>query len=218
VVTAGSSHSVAPVAGVPMVVRVVRSLLAAGLADQVNVLAGGAQRSRVARACSAEPVAMCHSVEQALSGVGAHAVQRPTDTGSDGPVTVRGGDIVLLHDACRPLAPVELAAGVLDAVRGGHAMAAPVLPLPDTVKRVDGRGVVVGTPDRSALRVLQTPLALLAELVPADLGTDPLQAVRTYTAGGGTVHTVAGHPAAFAVHSAWDLELAELVARGTITL
>jgi 2-C-methyl-D-erythritol 4-phosphate cytidylyltransferase len=32
------------------------------------------------------------------------------------------------------------------------------------------------------------------------------------------VHAVPGHPAAFAVRSVWDLELAELVADGRIRL
>ena len=94
------------------------------------------------------------------------------------------------------------------------------MPVTDTVKSVDDRGVVTGTPDRAALRVLQTPIALRARLLPAgaDIGHDPLAAVRWHTAAGTSVHTVAGHPAAFAVRSEWDLELAELIAGGRILL
>jgi 2-C-methyl-D-erythritol 4-phosphate cytidylyltransferase len=201
-----------------MVVRAVRALLATGLVGHVIVLADGAQRPQLERACSTEPVSVRGSLAHELDCVGTHAEQRVAATESDGANTTCLGGIVLLHDACRPLAPVTLAAAVVDAVRGGHQMAVPVLPLPDTVKRVDDEGVVIDTPDRSGLRVLQTPLAVRPELLPADLGDDPLDVVRRHTAAGGAVHVVPGHPAAFAVHSEWDLELADLVAAGTIVL
>ena len=190
-----------------MAVRAVRALLASTLVDRVTVLTVDALRPALARACAAEPVV-----------IGTHALQRADTAGSDGIVTAGADDIVLVHDACRPLAPAVLATAVVEAVRGGHGMAVPVLALPDTVKRVDDRGVVTGTPDRAALRVLQTPIAARAGLLPAGIVADPLAAVRRHTAAGGTVHTVPGHPAAFAVHSEWDLELAELVAEGTILL
>jgi 2-C-methyl-D-erythritol 4-phosphate cytidylyltransferase len=218
VVVAGSARALIPVAGVPMVVRAVRALVACGLVDHVTVLAGGAHRSEVERVCVAEPVSVRAGSPLALHGVGAHIGQRVVSSRSDGLVTAGIGDVVLLHDACRPLAPAALAAAVVDAVRDGHDMAVPVLPLSDTVKQVDDQSLVTGTPDRSGLRVLQTPFAARSALLPTDIGDDPLGVVRRHTAAGAAVHTVAGHPAAFAVHSAWDLELAELVAEGTISL
>ena len=212
----GPGDALTPVAGVPMVVHAVRALLATGLVGHVTVLAD-ARRPLFERACSADPVVVHATLRQALSGIGAHIGQRPGATGSDAPVTTGIGEIVLLHDALRPLAPAALAAAVVEAVQGGHPMAVPVLPLADTVKLVDDRGVVTGTPDRSVLRVLQTPVAARADLVPAEVG-DPLAVVRRYAAAGGAAHTVPGHPAAFAVRSGWALELAELVAEGTISL
>jgi 2-C-methyl-D-erythritol 4-phosphate cytidylyltransferase len=217
-VVAGSARALTPVGGVPVVVRAVRTLLATGLVGRVAVLAGPALRGELERACAALPVSLPADGRLALDGVGAHIPQRAPGTGSDGPATGSVQEIVLLHDACRPLAPGALAAAVVAAVRDGHGMAVPVLPLSDTVKRVNRGGVVTATPDRSELRVLQTPLAARADLLPAELGTDPLDVVRRHTAAGATAHTVPGHPAAFAVHSPWDLELAELVAEGTIAL
>jgi 2-C-methyl-D-erythritol 4-phosphate cytidylyltransferase len=201
-----------------MVVRAVRALLAGALVDRVTVVAVDALRPEVERACAAEPVDVRPLV--ASHGVGAHIVQRVVGAGSNGVVTSSDDDIVLLHDACRPLAPDGLAAAVVEAVRGGHVVAVPAMPLTDTVKSVDERGVVTGTPDRAALRVLQTPIAVRARVLPAgaDIGHDPLAAVRRHAAAGGTVHTVPGHPAAFAVCSEWDLELAELIAGGRIRL
>jgi 2-C-methyl-D-erythritol 4-phosphate cytidylyltransferase len=216
VIVVGDAHALTPVAGVSMVVRSVRALLAGALVDRVTVLAAEALRHEVERACAAEPVDVRPLA--ALDRVGAHAVQRPRATKSDGIITAGTGDVVLLHDACRPLAPDALAGAVVEAVRGGHVMAVPALPLTDTVKSVDEDGLVTGTADREALRVLQTPIAARAELLSGWTGEDPLDAVRRHTAAGGTVHIVPGHPSAFAVRSAWDLELAELIAGGRIRL
>jgi 2-C-methyl-D-erythritol 4-phosphate cytidylyltransferase len=218
VVVAGSSQALTPVGATPMVLCAVRALLGTGFVDRVTVLADPALRPQVESACSTEPVRVCGALRHGLRGVGTHALQRADGTGSDAALTAGGDEIVVLHDALRPLAPVALARTVVSAVRDGHDMAVPVLALPDTVKQVDGHGVVTATPDRSLLRVLQTPLAIRSALLPADVGADPLEVVRRRTADGATAHTVPGHPAAFAVHSAWDLELAGLVAEGTITL
>ena len=66
-------------------------------------------------------------------------------------------DVVLVHDAARALAPVGLFAAVAAAVSDAHPAVVPGLPVVDTVKTVDARGVVTGTPDRSSLRAIQTP-------------------------------------------------------------
>jgi 2-C-methyl-D-erythritol 4-phosphate cytidylyltransferase len=64
---------------------------------------------------------------------------------------------VLVHDAARPLAPTALAAAVLAALRAGADAVVPVLPVSDTIKSVDSDGWVTATPDRAALRIVQTP-------------------------------------------------------------
>jgi 2-C-methyl-D-erythritol 4-phosphate cytidylyltransferase len=212
VVVVESAHALMPVADVPMVVRAVRTLLAGALVERVIVVAADVLRPEIERVCAGAPV------ELRSPAVGAHIVQRQVGTGSDDLVAASADEIVLLHDACRPLAPGELAAAVVDAVRGGHGMAVPALPLTDTVKSVDDRGAVTGTPDRATLRVLQAPIALRARLLSAGAFMNPLTAIRRFTEAGGDVHTVTGHPAAFAVRSAWDLELAELIADGRIRL
>jgi 2-C-methyl-D-erythritol 4-phosphate cytidylyltransferase len=199
-----------------MVVRAVSTLLASASVERVTVATPDALRPEVERVCAGAPVVVWSP--SASHDLGAHIVQRSDATRSDDLVTGGGDPIVLLHDACRPLAPVDLVEAVVEAVHDGHGMAVPALPLTDTVKSVDDRGVVTGTPDRAALRVLQTPIAVRAGLLPADACTDPLAAVRGYAAAGGEVRTVTGHPAAFAVRSAWDLELAELIAHGKIRL
>ena len=121
--------------------------------------------------------------------------------------------IILVHDAARPLVAAEL----IDRVLGGFADGAdgviPVLPIDDTVKRVDAAGRVVETLDRSELRAVQTPQAFLADVfrraVAADdraTGTDCASLVER---AGGTIATVAGDPRTMKITTRADLERAE---------
>ena len=71
-------------------------------------------------------------------------------------------DIVVVHDAARPLASRELFRAVVDAVIAGADGAVPGLAVADTVKRVRGDRVVE-TLDRSELVAVQTPQAFRAE-------------------------------------------------------
>jgi 2-C-methyl-D-erythritol 4-phosphate cytidylyltransferase len=70
---------------------------------------------------------------------------------------VPGDDVVLVHDAARALAPSSLFEAVVESVRAGNPAVVPGLPVADTVKTVDGRGRVEGTPERDHLRAVQTP-------------------------------------------------------------
>jgi 2-C-methyl-D-erythritol 4-phosphate cytidylyltransferase/2-C-methyl-D-erythritol 2,4-cyclodiphosphate synthase len=62
---------------------------------------------------------------------------------------------VLVHDGARPLVPAALVDAVSEAV-DRHGAALPVLPVAETLKRVDD-GRVVETVDREALAAAQTP-------------------------------------------------------------
>ncbi|MHB1138494.1 MAG: IspD/TarI family cytidylyltransferase [Microthrixaceae bacterium] len=68
--------------------------------------------------------------------------------------------VVLVHDAARPLASVELFRRVDSAVRSGARVVVPATAVVDTIRRVDG-GVV----DRDTLRAVQTPQGFDAELL-----------------------------------------------------
>lgn len=204
----GGLDALTPLAGVPLLERAVRGVLAAGARAPVLVVGvTDGQRDAVHRACAGLPVA-----------VHAHAGQRADTTTSDGWLTLGSADLVLVHDAVRPLTPPTLFSAVLHALGDGHDVVVPVLPLTDTVRHVDDRGFVHGSPDRSELRVVQTPHAYRAgQLAPADLLGRPLRTAGERAAAGRTVHTVAGDPLAFAVRSRWDLELAELLLEGNPT-
>ena len=67
-------------------------------------------------------------------------------------------EIVVIHDAARPLVTSETIGRVIDAAREGHGAVA-ALPVVDTLKRVDSSGKVVETVDRFGLWRAQTPQA-----------------------------------------------------------
>ncbi|MCD0486421.1 2-C-methyl-D-erythritol 4-phosphate cytidylyltransferase [Streptacidiphilus sp. ASG 303] len=136
-------------------------------------------------------------------------------------------DVVLVHDAARPLVPVEVVDAVVDAVRGGAGAVVPAVPLADTVKRVapdptGGPEAVLETPDRSSLRAVQTPQGFRREVLAAvharaaaeeaaggpPPATDDAGLVERF---GGPVVAVPGHEEAFKVTRPLDLVLAEAV-------
>lgn len=229
VVQAGSWNAaldpLTPVGGLSMVARAVRALLDTGRVEHVVVLGPAGRAAALTRACAGLPV----SVRTALSPVPvmAHAHQRATLRTGDGADAIVAGmngsavngsgatgppEILLLHDAARPLAPPELAAAVLDAVALGRPAAVPVLPVADTVKQVDPAGFVLDSPDRATLRVVQTPVALRWGPAAGRLLRCPSPPTALATVPPADVHLVPGHPLAFAVRDAGDLELAGLLA------
>lgn len=73
-------------------------------------------------------------------------------------ISAQGPSHVLIHDAARPFATADLLDRAIDAA-ASHGAATPALPVTDTIKRVDARGHVAETIDRSVLRTIQTPQA-----------------------------------------------------------
>jgi 2-C-methyl-D-erythritol 4-phosphate cytidylyltransferase len=124
--------------------------------------------------------------------------------------------VVLVHDAARPLAPVSLVDAVAATVRDGAVAVVPGLPVPDTIKQVDG-DAVVATVDRSRLRAVQTPQGFrrdVLERAHADHeaeGRDVTDDAGMVEALGLPVRVVPGHEEAFKVTRPLDLLLAEAV-------
>jgi 2-C-methyl-D-erythritol 4-phosphate cytidylyltransferase len=134
-------------------------------------------------------------------------------------------DIVVVHDAARPLASPALFAAVLAALREeGVDGAIPGLAPSDTIKVVDEAMNVTSTLDRAALVAVQTPQAFRAtalraahagaETGPGGAATDDAMLVE---ASGGRVRVVPGHAENLKITTPDDLEVAErlLAGRGT---
>ncbi|MEI6253903.1 MAG: 2-C-methyl-D-erythritol 4-phosphate cytidylyltransferase [Mycobacteriaceae bacterium] len=124
-------------------------------------------------------------------------------------------EFVVVHDAARPLTPVEQIRRVVAALAAGLRAVVPVLPVVDTIKAVDANGVVLGTPERSGLRAVQTPQGFSVDVLRTAYAragsaavTDDASLVENL---GIPVHTVAGDPLAFKVTTPLDLRLARAV-------
>jgi 2-C-methyl-D-erythritol 4-phosphate cytidylyltransferase len=120
-----------------------------------------------------------------------------------------GVEIVVVHDAARPVAEPELFRRVIAAVRAGADAAIPAVPIADTIKRVAGERVVE-TLDRSALVAVQTPQAFRADMLRkahagAPEATDDAGLIEAL---GGVVVIVEGDRANFKITAPEDLILA----------
>lgn len=121
-------------------------------------------------------------------------------------------EIVLVHEAARALAPPSLVETVAAAVRAGHDAVIPVLPVVDTVKQVSPAGTVVGTVDRSALRLVQTPQGFRRSVLVAahQAAVDPLTDDAALVGRLGLdVHVVPGSEHALKITRPVDLRVAE---------
>lgn len=117
-------------------------------------------------------------------------------------------DIVVVHDAARPLAPAALFAAVIRAVADGADGAIPAVPVHDTIRHVDD-GVV----DRSQLVAVQTPQAFRAERLRAAHahGGEATDDASLVEAAGGTVVVVPGHPHNLKITDPGDLRVAAVL-------
>ena len=119
--------------------------------------------------------------------------------------------VVLVHDAARAFTPPELVRSVVAEVEGGAKAVVPVLPLVDTVKRVEGTGRVVGTLERSSLRVLQTPQGFQVEVLRAACQSKSSAPTGLLNRLNVPVTAIPGHPDARRISTPLDLAVAEAV-------
>ncbi|GAA4611882.1 2-C-methyl-D-erythritol 4-phosphate cytidylyltransferase [Saccharopolyspora hordei] len=203
----GRPKALVPVNGQSLLLRAVRGLLAAGCVQHVVVAAPPDQVDVVAAELAEVPDA--HVVPGGAERT--DSVRLALDSVERVAPDAR---VVLVHDAARAFTPASVVQDVVRAVEQGAPAVVPVLPVSDTVKKVDEAGNVVATVDRAELRAVQTPqgftLDVLREAYAAADGvaTDDAGLVERI---GGTVHTVAGHPHALKITTAFDLAIAESV-------
>ena len=203
----GAPKALRHLGGVPMLVHAVRALAASRSVDIVVVAAPADDVDEVSAMLadqgeSAE-VIIVSGGETRQGSVARALIALPDDV-----------DVVLVHDAARPLIPVELVSAVVTAVRGGHAAVVPGLAVVDTIKRVNAENDVEGTIDRSTLRAIQTPQGFTravlqqAHAQAEDDATDDAGLVERM---GIPVHVIPGHEEAFKVTRPFDVLVAEAV-------
>jgi 2-C-methyl-D-erythritol 4-phosphate cytidylyltransferase len=229
--------------GLPLVVQAARRLCASGAVDAIVVTAPPGLRGHVAQLLQDDPAVdrPVRVVEGARTRQASVAAGLRAGLDADGGLGVEAGeppaaaqppvDVVLVHDAARPLAPSVLVRRVVEAVRAGHGAVVPGLPVTDTVKRVtparsddpSHAEPVAETVDRTALRAVQTPQGFDRELLvraheAAAHRADDERASATDDAGlvealGLPVHVVPGDAAAAKITTAHDLRVAALTLR-----
>ena len=132
-----------------------------------------------------------------------------------------GAEAVLIHDGARCLVEPELIARCAEAVVAGKAVIA-AAPVTDTIKRVDGDGVIQGTPDRSELWGAQTPQGFPVEQLrqaharATAEGWSVTDDASLFERLGWPVQVIASSPANIKITTPFDLTVAEavLAARG----
>ncbi len=145
------------VAGRPLVAWTVAAVAAAGCFDAVCIVAPEERWDALRHTAAAAGIADLRLVEG-----GDHR----QDSVRAGLAALPGSELVLVHDAARPLCPPEVFRRVLDAAREHGAVTAAV-PVVDSIKRVDADGRIVATLDRAELVAVQTPQGFRSEVLVA---------------------------------------------------
>ncbi|MEA2537354.1 MAG: 2-C-methyl-D-erythritol 4-phosphate cytidylyltransferase [Chloroflexota bacterium] len=127
--------------------------------------------------------------------------------------------VVLVHDGGRPVVSATLVGAVAHAA-AAHGAAIPVVPIVETVKRIDDDRVGA-TVERSGLAVAQTPQGARRSLLGVALERFPANGPRTFTDEAALleacripVHAIPGEPMNLKVTTADDLDRAELALLG----
>lgn len=128
-------------------------------------------------------------------------------------------ELVLVHDAARPLVDPAVISAVVAGLRSGEQAVIPVLPVADTIKRVDSAGLVLSTLDRTELRAVQTPQGFSRTVLLAAHRAAEQRSLTEVTDDAGllealgiAVRTVAGAQCCFKITTPYDLLLAHSVA------
>lgn len=146
-----------PLAGKPMVARTLSVFQGCGAIGEIVLVVNDDE------------------VDQAAELVREHAISKVTCITPGGSVrqdSVCNGlsrissaaDMVVIHDAARPLVTADIITASIDAARATGAAVAAV-PVIDTIKTSDDGRCVSGTPDRSRLYAVQTPQTFRRALI-----------------------------------------------------
>ena len=126
-------------------------------------------------------------------------------------------EVIVVHDAARPLAGSEVWAAVISEVAAGADGAVPAFPVSDTIRKKtpDGRSKTL---DRTDLFAVQTPQAFKASVLKSAHagGGDATDDSALVEALGGRVVLVPGTPRNLKVTTPSDLLVAAALARSTL--
>jgi len=202
----GIDKVMAPLKGEPMILRTVRAFQESAAIQEIVIVT----REDLLVAV----MDLCHGFSKVKTVVAGGATRQ--ESVELGLAAASGKTrLVAIHDGARPLISVDL---IEKTVKSGETFgaAAPGVPVKDTIKEVTG-GIVVNTPDRSALQGVQTPQVFDIDLLKGALNqakkdnaqvTDDCSAVERL---GMSVYLVQGEEKNIKVTTPMDLKIAELL-------
>lgn len=201
----GIDKVMAPLGGEPMIVRTVRTFQQCDAIREIVVVTRGDLLVPI--------MDLCHGFDK-LTAVIVGGSSRAESVAKGLTVLSAKAKLVAVQDGARPLVTWQVIDRTVRAANS-YGAAAPAIPVKDTVKEVRG-GVVVQTPDRSALQAVQTPQVFDLELLKGALTkafqeeaqiTDDCSAVERL---GMSVKIVEGDERNIKVTTPLDLKIAEL--------
>jgi 2-C-methyl-D-erythritol 4-phosphate cytidylyltransferase len=206
----GVAKALVEIGGVPLFVRSLRAMAASGAIGGVIVVA---PEDHAEEAGAAAPGVWPDPARVAIVG-GGRTRQESVMRGLQAvPAAVR---VLVCHDAARPFASPDLFRRVIAGLRGAEG-SIPVVPSPDTVKRVRD-GVVLETVPRLETALAQTPQAFVASALreahrrAASEGWEATDDAMLLEACGFRVAVVTGEATNFKVTTPDDLRRAQAIA------
>ncbi len=220
---AGIDKLLAPIGDRPLLAWTLAAVAAAPEVERVVVVvaADAVETTRVAPWLPAKVVAVVaggvrrqESVAAGLAGL-----EAVDPAGSVDGRAASSDRVVLVHDGGRPAVSAALV-GAIARAAAEHGAAIPVVPIVETVKRID-EARVVSTVDRTELATAQTPQGVRRTLLALAFATFPPAGPETWTDEAALleacripVHAIPGEPTNLKVTTPEDLGRAELVLLG----
>ena len=202
----GIDKVMAPLGGEPMIVRTVRQFQESDVIREIVVVTRADLMMQI--------MDLCHGFDKVRAVVvGGDSREESVNMGLN--TLSENCQLVAVQDGARPFASWQMIDRVVRAANT-YGAAAPAVAVKDTVKVVQG-GLVVATPDRSALRAVQTPQVFDFDILRAALAqakatgakiTDDCSAVELF---GMKVRIVEGDERNIKITTPMDLKIAQLL-------
>ena len=157
----GIDKALAPICGVPMLLRTVKALAASEKIDEIIVVTRSDLIEPVSELCGSEP-----KFSKAICGGSSRA-----ESVFFG-ISAANADMAAIHDGARPFVTSDVIDKTVEAAKK-HGAAAPAIAVKDTVK-VAENSVILSTPERSRLYAVQTPQVFYTQEIKAAL-TDAME-------------------------------------------